>query len=219
MGIPITLVTENGLPITRSDALGIAATPKGEGGFPCVLVDSGSFAVAFVEDGGAAFWLTGTEVSAVPVTPFTSWIALGGATKSAESGTFLGLYDDAARIISGGSINDRARTTGFSLSGSTAYEFSFIYKAGTSGRVRCIIGNTTAGNDTILSGAIGSVGETLEDAGAVTSLTETMLTDDIYQLSGTITTGASGTFILVMGPDTATATQYVIAIAAWVKPA
>ncbi|MBU1175698.1 MAG: hypothetical protein KKH72_09885 [Alphaproteobacteria bacterium] len=122
------------------------------------------------------------------------------------------------RIVSDGAIWHRRRSTAFSTVAGTPMGFAVLWRAGQGNHGRITFYNTAAGTTTISDGAIGAIATSGADFGPVTNLSQTQFTDGNWLVTGVFTPNAtlSGAAELRIGPDGATAGDYVDVLCAQV---
>lgn len=152
--------------------------------------------------------------SIVPsATELAGWADVSSCTHVAEPGIFVDRYTGAQRVASGGNVTGRIRSPNFTLSASVSYNVRFWYKRGTSGQVRLMVNHTTGGN-LFIFGPVGNPTVRVNTvAGAVDNLTTTHLGDDVYETFFVFTPTITGSYQVLMGPNSAVVGNDVVAIA------
>jgi hypothetical protein len=154
-----------------------------------------------------------TVLNADPLNP-RAW-SLNGASASDEPGDFFG-FTAASRVASGGATFHRSEVLiAGGVANATTYSIRVLYAAGSSNRCRIVVRNTSGAVESVASGAVGNISSSSTFAGTWASVLNTDRGGGVYELSGLFTaTSAGATATLGVGPDSATAGQDVVVIAA-----
>lgn len=141
----------------------------------------------------------------------SAWVGLSSVTVTnlAESvfGQFAGL-----RVAANDANWNRVTTTASVVSG-TAYAVKFMYRAGSSGRVRFVLRNNSAATESTAAGPVGGTLALTSVAGAISILRDTALAGGLRETVLLFTPNFTGAFQLGIGPDTVTAGQTIDAFA------
>ncbi len=139
------------------------------------------------------------------------WTDSGSTSTNLALG-LMGGYFNGQQVDSGGAVFHRTQATTIALTSGTLYQVSFWYDAGTSGRVRLVVRGITSGNETRLSGAIGSLGILTETAGTITNLLDRVChPSGMRCASFGFTPAGTESYQPGIGPDSTTIGENVIA--------
>jgi len=143
----------------------------------------------------------------------TKWIDRGSASTNLSLAA-LGVFDGVSVASTGGASDILYHPSSVSLTNASAYYITFIYRAGTSGAAYIRLWDTTKGTLTELSGVVGSLAVTNSAAGAISKLTETLLSDGItYLVTMLLTKTITGDVWICLGPNSTSAGETIIALA------
>ncbi|GEM_PF-2236514 len=169
-----------------------------------------------ITDRGISVEPASMRVSARPATP-TNWNGIGTAA-TVQSGAFLGLFSNAARVASTGQTWHRIQATNISLTGGETYGVTVLYAAGTSGRCRIILRHDNAQTESTVTGPVGHLDVASSFAGTISGLTQDIMNGGIHRIRLLFQpTSTSASFCLGMGPDSTTAGTDIVMIAGWVE--
>lgn len=121
--------------------------------------------------GRRGFLIEGARTNEVPYAYDPNQWSATSATIT-DTGDDVGIFNKVA-VASTGAVWNRANAlSSFTWDTTKTYAVRFYYIVGTSGRVRITCRNSTAANETQITGTPGSLATTLSDAGTVSGLTE-----------------------------------------------
>ena len=125
-------------------------------------------------------------------------------------------------VASSGSLTDVVRlpntTNAVAVTNGQPRVIEVYYQAGSSGSLRLVVANTTAGTTSIVAGAIGSAAVTATTAGSLTIVSDTVLKDTLTRrLRLKFTPNADGALTFNLGPNSATVGQDIVYLAAFTQ--
>lgn len=142
---------------------------------------------------------------------FSNW-GVTNATRTLEPGTFLGLFDNAARVASNGGTVHRVSTQLFSVTSGVVCPCTIWYKRGSSGNVRITTRDTTAANDSTVTGDVSAPVFSSMLAGSLSNLTVQPLGNDIYRAEFLWTPNFTGSASVTVGPFSAVAGEDIVVL-------
>lgn len=93
-----------------------------------------------------------------------AWTTTAGASQSVINRLFVGLFNQAQSVASGGSVNARTTCPGFPVTAAATYAITLWYAAGSSGRVRLTVNEQGVAGYSHLAGLVAAPAATSDNS-------------------------------------------------------
>lgn len=145
----------------------------------------------------------------------TAW-ANSGAMTTPEPGTFLGLFNDAGRVVSTSGDSGRRETGAIVLQAGVTYAVTFWYNAGTSPNI--YLAARSGGSYAILRGPVSNPQSVPGSLGAFSIVDHTQYEGGFYRTRASLTVSTDSTTRMGMGPFSSEG-HWTVALGAQVEAA